>query len=244
MRLFSTMLLLGALMCVSGSKVMAAPQATDQDIRKEEARARMKTEAAHDQIDANATLQKATSLYSAIVKGPHGQVPESVLAKAQCIAVIPDVMSGAVIVGGSHGVGVASCRENNTWSSPAFLKLNSISFGAQIGGKSSDLVLFMVNQTAKNALKAGKIALGADVSVSAGTFDRGYDATSANGVIAYGRTEGAFAGASVSGGNLSSDEEYTAAFYGKDIKYASLMEGGIRTAQNTQVDKFTALLPR
>lgn len=246
MKLFSAMLLPGFVLCVSASKVMAAAPESNpgyKEARNEEPRARMKTEETSERTDARATLQKATDVYSAIVKGPHGQVPASVLAKAECIAVIPDVMTGAVVIGGSHGLGVASCKENNTWSPPAFLALNSISFGAQIGGKSSDLVLFMVDQAAKNALKAGKITLGSDVSVTAGNFDRGLD-PSTRGVIAYSRTEGAFAGASLSGGNLSSDDDDTAALYGKDIRYSSLMEGNIRTLQNDEANRFTALLPR
>lgn len=249
LKLATALLLLGGISCVSGSKAMAAPPQSkpaygETRNENEEARARMKEEQAEERVDAKDTLQKATDLYMAIVKGPHGQVPESVLTKAQCIAVIPAVGTGALIIGGSHGVGVASCKENSAWSPPAFLKLNSISFGAQIGGKSSDLVLFMISDQARNALKAGKITLGSDVSVAAGTFDRALD-TSKDGVIAYARTEGAFAGAALSGGNISSDDEDTAAFYGKDVKFASLMRGDAGAAQkNALADRFTALLPR
>lgn len=246
LKLFSALFVLGGVVWLSESGVMATPPETGSnyaEVQKEEPRARMKDEQAGDRIDAKATLRKATDLYAAIVKGKHGQVPESVLAKAQCITVIPDVITGALIVGGSHGVGIASCRENNTWSQPAFLKLNAVSFGAQIGGKSTDLVLFMVNPQAKAALKAGKITLGSDVSVAAGTFDRSLD-TSTHGVIAYTRTEGAFAGASIAGGTISSDDDNTAAFYGKDVKYASLLEGTTRTEQNDLADSFIKLLPR
>ena len=239
--LFNT-LLFGSVILPGAGKAFGAPP-DSQEIKGQEIRARMSTEAAEVASNARVTLQRSTDLYASIVKGRHGEVPESVLAKAECIAVIPDVITGAAIVGGSHGTGIASCKENNKWSQPAFLKLNSISFGAQVGGKSTDLVLFMVNQKAKNALKAGKITLGSDVSVTAGTFDRGLD-PSTSGVIAYNRTEGAFAGASVSGGTLSGDDEYTAAIYGPGIKYSSLMEGVIKTAQNNQVDMFTKLLPK
>jgi SH3 domain-containing YSC84-like protein 1 len=212
-------------------------------MRTEEQRASLKEEAVKDRLDAQATLQKATDLYTAIVKGKHGEVPESVLVKAQCIAVIPGVVTGALLIGGSHGVGVASCKENNTWSVPAFLKLSSISFGAQIGGKSTDLVLFMVNEKAKSALKAGNITLGTDVSVAGGTFDPGLD-TSTKEVIAYNNTEGVFAGASISGGVISGDDTGTSAFYGKDLSFASVLAGNAATERNASADRFTALLPR
>ncbi len=214
-----------------------------QENHGQEQRARMKEEAAHEKIDAGATLRRSTEVYEGMTKGTHGQVPTSVLARAQCVVVLPDLMTGAVVVGGTHGVGVASCRENTGWTTPAFLKMNAVSFGAQLGGKSSDVVLFLVNEQAKNALKKGKLALGADASVAAGTFDKGFD-TSNYGVVAYSRTAGAYAGASISGGSIASDDEDTTAFYGEGMDYASLLEGRPMKKQNAEAEKFRALLPR
>ncbi len=202
-----------------------------------------KEEAAHEKIDAGATLRKSTDVYEGMIKGTHGHVPSSVLGKARCIVVLPDLMTGAVVVGGTHGVGVASCRENNGWTTPAFVKMNAVSFGAQLGGKSSDVVLFLVNEQAKNALKKGTFSLGADASVAAGTFDKGFDASN-YGVVAYSKTEGAYAGASISGGSITSDDADTTAFYGEDMNYAALLGGRPMKKQNAQAEKFTALLPR
>jgi lipid-binding SYLF domain-containing protein len=151
-------------------------------------------------------------------------------------------MTGAIVIGGTHGTGVATCKENGNWSAPAFVKMNSLSFGAQLGGKSSDVVLFILNTKAKTALKRGRLSLGADASVVAGTFDKSFD-TSTHGAVAYNRAEGAFAGASLSGGTLASDDEDTEAFYGKEVDYISLLEGIVPTKQNDEVDRFRALLP-
>lgn len=230
---------------ISGNSVNTARAESTkeyQDMVGAETRARM-GEQREDAIDAGATLQKSIGLYAAIVKGPHGQVPESILAKAQCVTVLPNVLTGAVFIGGTHGVGVTSCKQNNKWSEPAFVKLQSVSFGAQIGGKSSDIILFVLNEQAKAALKRGNFKLGVDASVVAGNFDKSFDASS-YGVVAYNRTEGAFAGASITGGSLTSDDADTAAFYGKDVSYVSLLEGRVSTKQNDQTDKFTSLLPR
>ena len=243
--LSNALLLSAGLVCISAGSAAAGPSentSISQAKRSSEARARMSGQQ-EEQIDASATLRKSTELYQSIVKGPHGQVPESVLTKAQCIAVLPDVMTGAVMIGGTHGVGITSCRENNKWSAPAFVKLNAVSFGAQLGGKSSDIILFILDQQAKAALKKGNLVLGADVSVVAGTFDKSFD-TSTYGAVAYTRAEGAFAGASLSGGNLSSDDSDTTAYYGKEVNYVSLLEGSVSTRQNDQIDRFTSLLPR
>jgi SH3 domain-containing YSC84-like protein 1 len=246
MRVLSALLMSAGISCVGAGMALAeTPEGPSyaQENRGEEQRARVKEEAAHEKIDASATLRKSTEVYEGMIKGTHGQVPASVLARAQCVVVLPDLMTGAVVVGGTHGVGVASCKENNRWTTPAFLKMNAVSFGAQLGGKSSDVVLFLVNEQAKNALKRGKFSLGADASVAAGTFDKGFD-TSNYGVVAYSRTAGAYAGASISGGNITSDDEDTTAFYGQDMNYAALLEGRPMKKQNAQAEKFTALLPR
>jgi SH3 domain-containing YSC84-like protein 1 len=242
---FSTLLISAGVWCVgAGMAVAETPEGPSyaQENRGEEQRAQMKEEAA-EKVDASATLRKSTEVYEEMIKGKHGQVPASVLAKAQCVVVLPDLMTGAVIVGGTHGVGVASCKEKNGWTTPAFLKMTAVSFGAQLGGKSSDVVLFLVNEHATNALKKGKFSLGADASVAAGTFDQGFD-TSNYGVVAYSRTGGAYAGASISGGNITSDDADTSAFYGEDMNYASLLEGHPMKKQNALAEKFTALLPR
>jgi lipid-binding SYLF domain-containing protein len=239
-RLRTLLLLIGS-SCISFSSSLAIPM--QQQAPRAEAKARLRDQTAHEKIDARATLRKATELYSAMVKGVQGQVPESVLAKAQCVAVIPEISTGALVVGGSHGVGVASCRANNAWSTPAFLRLNAISFGAQVGAKTSDVILFILSDAAKAALVRGKFELGSDVSVSAGTFDRSVD-TEKSGMVAYSRTEGVFAGASLYGGNILSADEDTAAFYGRDHSFAALLEGKNRVEQNTEADAFVALLPR
>lgn len=212
---------------------------------RDEARARMRSEGVQSeaQIEASTTLRNSTNLYGSIVKGPQGQIPESVLAKAQCIVVLPDVRTGALVIGGTHGSGVGSCRENNRWSAPAFLQMSAVSLGAQIGGKSSDTILFIIDDKAKTALKNGKLTLGADASVTAGTFDKGAD-TSASGVVAYTRSEGAFMGASLSGATITGDDASTMAFYGKEISSNSLLSGRSSTRGDDQVDRFIAMLPR
>ena len=46
------------------------------------------------------------------------QIPSAVLENAESIAVIPAVKQAALIVGGKHGDGVASCRTRTSWSAP------------------------------------------------------------------------------------------------------------------------------
>lgn len=229
----------------SVSAALAGPSSPPQPNRPAEetgARARMR-DYSNEQIASAATLRKSTELYGSMVKGPQGEIPANVLARAECVAVLPEVATGAVVIGGSHGTGVVSCRENNRWSAPAFVKLSQMSIGVQLGGKSSDIVLFISDQKGKQALLNGSLALGADASVAAGSFG-GSAATTSAGVISYTRSGGAFAGASLSGGTLASDDQATEAYYGKGMKTVPILEGKSTVKSNNEIEKFIAMLPR
>jgi lipid-binding SYLF domain-containing protein len=52
-------------------------------------------------------------------------IPNQVLEGAKCVAVIPKLVKGAFVIGGEHGTGVATCRNNGTWSAPAPFSLSA-----------------------------------------------------------------------------------------------------------------------
>ena len=55
--------------------------------------------------DAAAELNKLTS-------APDSGIPQTILAKAQCVAIVPTMIKGGFIFGAEHGRGVATCRAN------------------------------------------------------------------------------------------------------------------------------------
>jgi len=192
----------------------------------------------HELVDASADI------YAAMTKGPHGSLPSSVAKNVRCIAVIPNVMTGALIVGGTHGVGLASCKDStNTWTQPAAISLNQGSIGLQAGAKSTDVVLFFQSKDAEQALKRGEFAIGTDVSAVAGTFDNSLD-TSTAGLVAYTRTEGLFAGASINGSKVGRDKEELENFYGKKVDYTALLEGRESPDSSGYTQKLTKLFPQ
>jgi lipid-binding SYLF domain-containing protein len=139
-------------------------------------------------------------------------VPKDVLNGAKCVAVIPKLIKGAFVVGGEHGKGVATCKTSSgSWSAPAPFEVSGISWGPQIGGKSTDLMMFIMNDEGMNGLMRGHIKLGADVSAAAGPVGRtasaeaGYKA----GVLTYSSSKGAFIGASLNGAELNQDHKLT-----------------------------------
>ncbi|MFN8390022.1 MAG: lipid-binding SYLF domain-containing protein [Bdellovibrionota bacterium] len=165
--------------------------------------------------DSEKLIRDAAQVFSKFKSGPE-KIPESTLSKAQCVAIFPAVTSAALVVGGSHGDGVVSCKgEGGKWSQVGFLDMSSASIGAQLGAKKSDVVLLMMNQKSKDALtKGSEIALGGDLSVAVGNYDAGANInTERSDVVAFASERGLFAGASLNGTRISSDKDSMQAFY-------------------------------
>ena len=118
-------------------------------------------------------LQKATETVEYMsAAAPDKGVPKQVLEGAKCVAVIPKLVKGAFVVGGEHGTGVATCRTSEgKWSAPAPFSVSGISWGPQIGGKSTDLLMFIMNEQGMNDLMSCHFKVGADVSAAAGRMD-------------------------------------------------------------------------
>src|SRR5439155_5557548 len=176
-------------------------------------------------------LQRATGVVEHMsATAPDKGVPKKILEGAKCVAVIPKLVKGAFIVGGEHGSGVATCRTSNgSWSAPAPFSVSGISWGAQIGGKSTDLVMFIMNDQGMNDLLAGHVKVGADVSAASGpvgrsaSADAGYKA----GILTYSASKGAFIGASLNGAELQQDGKATRAWYGKDVPFRDILSGTV-----------------
>jgi len=179
--------------------------------------------------NANTELQRATETVQNITSAPADKgVPNQVLEGAKCVAVIPKLVKGAFVVGGEHGKGVATCKNaTNQWSAPAPFEVSGISWGPQIGGKSTDLMMFIMNDQGMNDLMRGHVKLGADVSAAAGPVGRtasaeaGYKA----GILTYSASKGAFIGASLNGAELNQDHKLTKELFGSDVPFAEILEG-------------------
>jgi len=190
-------------------------------------------------------LQQATASVQNITSAaPDKGVPTEVLKGAKCVAVIPKLAKGALVVGGEHGTGVATCRTaSNSWSAPAPFSVSGISWGPQIGGKSTDLMMFIMNEQGMNDLMRGHVKLGADVSAAAGPVGRtasaeaGYKA----GVLTYSSSKGAFVGASLNGAELSQDTKATKQWYGKDVPFKDILAGSVHMPNSEARDFVNAV---
>src|SRR5438270_154749 len=198
------------------------------------------TQAQEKSADSSELERAADTVRNLTSASPDKGVPNDVLHGAKCVAVIPKLIKGAFVVGGEHGDGVATCRTpENKWSPPAPFSVSGVSWGPQIGGKSTDLVMFIMNEEGMNGLMKGHIKLGADVSAAAGpvgrsaSADAGYKA----GILTYSSSKGAFIGASLNGAELQQDHKATQAWYGNDVPFKEILTGGVK-APNEQAKAF------
>jgi lipid-binding SYLF domain-containing protein len=162
---------------------------------------------------------------------PDKGIPDDIASHATCVAVIPGVKKGAFIVGGQYGQGVVSCRTGHGWSAPAFIQLTGASFGFQIGGQDTDLVLVGMSHDSFQRLLTDKIKLGGDIAVAAGPVGRASQASTTElanaGFLAYSRNKGIFAGIDLSGDVVNQNHEDTTQYYGKETSFQEILSGNV-----------------
>ena len=186
-----------------------------------------------DKAKLDDRLESARAVIDEVMATPDKGIPQSILAGASCVVVIPHYKKGAFVVGAQYGQGVATCRTPQGWSAPVFVRLEGGSFGWQIGGQSTDLVLVAMNQDGLQHMLHNKFKIGGDAAASAGPVGRNAQASTDIMLhaefLTYSRSRGLFAGIDLDGTVLSQNEDQTRAEYGANISYNTVLQGGVPT---------------
>ena len=178
-------------------------------------------------------LKKATLVFQEVMTAPDRGIPQQLLDKSQCVVVIPGSKKIGFIFGAKYGRGFVSCRAKSGpgWSAPAAVRVEGGSFGAQIGGAETDVVLLVMNERGADRLLSSKFTLGGDASVSAGPVGR--DATAQTDaymtaeILSWSRSRGLFAGVSLTGATLRQDLDTNRALYGKTLENREILQGNL-----------------
>ncbi|SFS11855.1 Lipid-binding SYLF domain-containing protein [Granulicella pectinivorans] len=185
--------------------------------------------AASDRAKLDERLANASAVLHEVMATPDKGIPQSILAGASCVVVIPSFKKGAFVVGGQYGQGVATCRTGHGWSAPVFVQLAGGSFGFQIGGQSTDLVLVAMNQNGLQDMLKNKFKIGGDAAASAGPVGRnaqaGTDWKLNAEFLTYSRSKGLFAGIDLDGTVLSQNEDDTRTIYGANVPFKAVLSG-------------------
>ena len=176
-------------------------------------------------------LQDAKTVVEQIMSSTSNSIPQNLAHKAQCVAVVPGMKKAAFIVGGTYGQGVATCRTANGWSGPVFIRMAGGSWGLQIGGQSTDLVLLAMNQKGLQDLLHSKFKIGAGVAAAAGPVGRNAqastDASLHSELLTYSRSRGAFAGIDLNGTTVTQNTDDTKALYGSTYSFGQILHGSV-----------------
>jgi lipid-binding SYLF domain-containing protein len=179
-----------------------------------------------DRLDAAADV--LTSMMHADDKG----IPQDLMGRAQCVVVVPNMKKAGFIWGAKYGRGFAMCRRKSGagWTAPAAMRIEGGSFGLQIGGSESDVVVLVNNESGIKHLLEDKFTLGGDATVAAGPVGR--DASAQTDValhaemLSYSRSRGIFAGIALEGATLRPDKEADHELYGHDVTNRDILVGG------------------
>lgn len=166
--------------------------------------------------------------------GMPDSIPKDLLDRAECVIVYPSVKKFAMGIGGSYGRGAITCRSgerfDGPWSAPAMFALEGASIGFQLGGQSTDFVLLVMNESGAESVMSSKVKLGADASAAAGPKGRAAGASTdivmRAEILTYSRSRGLFAGVSLEGSTLRSDDDANQRVYGKALSARDIVRGG------------------
>jgi lipid-binding SYLF domain-containing protein len=169
--------------------------------------------------DAGAQSVKAAKVFNEIMQTPDKSIPQDLLEHAKAIAVFPQVIKAAFLVGGEGGRGVVSRRTKTGWSDPVYFRAGGGSVGPQIGASSTDIVLLFMNDETVDGLMKDKFELGAEAAVAGGPVGReagaGTDALMHAEILSYSRSRGLFAGVNLKGVVIRPEDDLNRAVYNK-----------------------------
>ena len=188
-------------------------------------------------------VAKATAVYKSFLQDPNMSWFREHVVKARGIFIVPQMLRGGFIIGGSGGSGILCAQDFNTgrWSYPAFYTMGSVSLGLQAGAEASEVILLVMTDKGLNAMLSTEFKLGGDVSVAAGPVGGMAKVQTAD-IIAFGRSQGIFGGLSIEGAVISPRASWNAAYYGAPVNPVDIL---IRQkAANPQADALRNALPK
>jgi SH3 domain-containing YSC84-like protein 1 len=187
--------------------------------------------AASSRDDLQARIDSAKTVVDQIMAAQDRTIPLDILHSATCVAVVPGMVKGAFVFGAQYGQGVVTCRTGHGWSAPVFIRMAGGSFGFQIGGQSTDLVLVAVNDRGFQDLLKNKFKIGGDASAAAGPVGRAGQASTdwkMNAeLLSYSRNKGLFAGIDLDGTSVSQNKEDTEVYFGSPEDFQNVLRGNV-----------------
>lgn len=174
--------------------------------------------------DAQKEVDKATATVEKFTADPNLSSLRKYAAQAKGMLVVPTMVKGGFIFGGSAGGGVLLARGDDDagWSYPAFYAMGSVTFGLQIGGEVSEIVLLVLTEKGLQSLLKSSAKLGGDASVAVGPVGAGAKAQTSD-ILAYSRSKGLYGGVNVEGAVLDVQDDWNRDYYSAKVSPADIL---------------------
>ncbi|HEX7539700.1 MAG TPA: lipid-binding SYLF domain-containing protein [Syntrophales bacterium] len=197
---------------------------------------------ASDKTDAQAIVTKANITFNSFMTDNNFTEMRKLSRSAKGIFIAPQVLKGAFIWGASGGTGVLLVREEGgKFTQPAFYTIGSVSFGLQIGGQASEIILLAMTDRGVTTLLQNSVKLGADVGIAAGPYGAGAQAATANisaDILTFSRSKGLYGGISLDGAIVDVRDSLNKAYYNKPVTPTDILVK--KNVFNAHADKLRA----
>ncbi len=170
-------------------------------------------------------------------------------SRAKAIIIVPNLISAGFFFGGRGGNAIILARnEQGQWSPPAFYTLGGLSFGLQIGGKTSELIITVMTEKGLNSILDRQVTLGGDAGLAIGELGKGVNASTGMGLksdmYAFARSEGLFVGVSLEGSVIAPRYTWNQQLYGSDATPRSILTEFTSTSSSRSVSDIIAAMPQ
>ena len=164
-----------------------------------------------------------------VMQTPDQAIPQELLDKASCVVVVPSLKRPPSLRR-TVWQGLLSCRKKSGvgWTAPGTVRVEGGSFGFQIGGSETDVVMLVMNQGGVDRLLSSQFTLGAGASIAAGPVGRSThaatDALLTAEILSWSRSRGVFAGISLQGATLRQDVGDNRDLYGRTLENREIIQ--------------------
>ncbi len=183
---------------------------------------------AGDRQEAEQLVEKARLTLDSFMHDENLGAFRDLLKKAHGVMIAPDLLKGAFVVGvsGGNAVFLSRSEKSGQWSNPAFYTMGGASFGFQIGGLASEVILLVMTERGISSLLANSLKLGGDAGVAAGPVGIGAAAATANlsaDILSFSRSKGLFGGVSLEGAVVAVRPGLNDGFYGRQTSPTDIL---------------------
>ena len=169
-------------------------------------------------------IDKAIGSLNAFTADPNMDWFRKHIKDSYGIIIIPQLIKGGFIFGGSGGRAVLIARDQLTdgWSEPVFLTSIGVSWGLQIGGKTSEVIVLIRTLRGLEEFYTSSVNLGAEASIAAGPVGATGEAATVPTLdadyLSFAKSKGAFAGLSLSGSTMRVNDNWNSDYYGREAR--------------------------